>query len=48
MNFTITSISPLVALVGGILILIFPKFLNYVVAIYLIITGLLGILAFSL
>ncbi|HLF04014.1 MAG TPA: DUF3096 domain-containing protein [Dehalococcoidia bacterium] len=48
MNFTITSISPFVALAGGILILIFPKFLNYVVAIYLIITGILGILGLGL
>ena len=48
MNFTVTSISPFVALVGGILILVFPRFLNYVVAIYLIITGILGILALGL
>jgi hypothetical protein len=43
MNFNITYISPIVALASGILILIFPRFLNYVVAIYLIIVGLLGI-----
>jgi hypothetical protein len=48
MNFNVTSISPFVALAGGILILIFPKFLNYVVAIYLIITGILGILGLGL
>jgi len=35
---------PLLALVAGILILVFPKLLNYVVAIYLIIVGVLGIL----
>jgi hypothetical protein len=34
---------PVFALIAGILILIFPAILNYVVAIYLIITGILGI-----
>jgi hypothetical protein len=38
------SIAPLVALVAGILILIVPRLLNYIVAIYLIIIGLLGLL----
>ena len=37
------SIAPLVALLAGILILIMPRLLNYIVAIYLIITGLLGL-----
>ena len=37
------SIAPLVALIAGILILIVPRLLNYIVAIYLIITGLLGL-----
>ncbi|WP_342642312.1 DUF3096 domain-containing protein [Rhodoligotrophos ferricapiens] len=36
-------IQPLIALVAGILILLFPKLLNYVVAIYLIAVGLLGL-----
>ena len=36
-------ISPLIALIAGILILIMPRLLNYIVAIYLIIVGLLGI-----
>jgi len=40
--FGISNLSPLASLVFGILILIFPKFLNYLVAIYLIIIGLLG------
>lgn len=35
---------PLLALIAGILILIVPRLLNYVVAIYLIIIGLLGLL----
>jgi hypothetical protein len=34
---------PVFALIAGILILIFPTILNYVVAIYLIIIGILGI-----
>lgn len=37
------SLQPLLALIGGILILIHPKLLNYVVAIYLIAIGLLGL-----
>jgi hypothetical protein len=36
-------ITPLVALVAGILILILPRLLNYIVAIYLIIIGLTGL-----
>ena len=36
-------LSPLIALIAGILILIMPRLLNYIVAIYLIIVGLLGI-----
>jgi Protein of unknown function (DUF3096) len=36
-------LSPLIALVAGVLILIMPRLLNYIVAIYLIIVGLLGI-----
>jgi hypothetical protein len=38
-----THLAPLVALVIGILILIFPRFLNYFVALYLIVTGLIGL-----
>jgi len=37
------AIQPLVALIAGILILILPRLLNYVVAIYLIIVGVLGL-----
>lgn len=43
MNLTAAHISPIVALVAGILILIFPQLLNYVVAIYLIVVGLIGL-----
>ena len=38
-----THLSPLVALIIGILILIFRRFLNYFIAIYLIVTGLIGL-----
>jgi hypothetical protein len=38
------ALQPLVALIAGILILIMPRVLNYVVALYLIITGILGLL----
>lgn len=37
------SIGPLVSLVAGILILIMPRLLNYIVAIYLIVIGLIGL-----
>ena len=37
-------LQPLIALIAGILILIMPRLLNYVVAIYLIIIGLIGLL----
>ena len=37
------SIGPLIALIAGILILIVPRLLNYIVAIYLIIVGILGL-----
>lgn len=43
MNINFTNLDPLVSLLFGILILIFPKFLNYLIAFYLIIIGLLGL-----
>jgi hypothetical protein len=39
----IPHIGPVAALVAGILILIMPRLLNYIVAIYLIIIGLTGL-----
>lgn len=42
MNMTL-SIGPLVSLIAGILILVVPRLLNYIVALYLIIIGLLGL-----
>lgn len=35
--------APLVSLIAGILILLVPRLLNYIVAIYLIIIGLIGL-----
>lgn len=46
MTFETELLVPLLALVAGILILIFPRVLNYIVAIYLIIIGLLGLLPY--
>ncbi|MBS1196366.1 MAG: hypothetical protein H6R18_151 [Proteobacteria bacterium] len=37
------SLAPLVSLIAGILILAVPRLLNYIVAIYLIVIGLIGI-----
>lgn len=47
MNISV-SIGPLVALIAGILILAAPRLLNYIVALYLIIIGLLGLFGGSL
>jgi Protein of unknown function (DUF3096) len=43
MMLDIIAIQPLVALIAGILILLVPRLLNYVVAIYLILIGLIGL-----
>lgn len=42
MNMTL-SIGPLISLIAGILILVVPRLLNYIVALYLIIIGLIGL-----
>jgi Protein of unknown function (DUF3096) len=42
MNITL-SLAPLVSLLAGVLILIAPRMLNYIVAIYLIVVGILGL-----
>ena len=38
-------LTPVVSLIAGILILVIPRLLNYIVAIYLIIIGILGLVA---
>lgn len=40
------AVAPIVALIAGILILLVPRLLNYVVALYLIIIGILGLTKF--
>jgi Protein of unknown function (DUF3096) len=42
MNVTL-SLAPLISLIAGILIFIVPRMLNYIIAVYLIIAGLLGL-----
>ncbi len=37
------SLTPLISLLAGILILVMPKLLNFIVAIYLIVIGLVGL-----
>ena len=37
------SLAPLISLIAGILILVMPRLLNFIVAIYLIVIGLIGI-----
>ncbi|MFZ0932247.1 MAG: DUF3096 domain-containing protein [Syntrophobacteraceae bacterium] len=43
MNFSHIPHEPLIALIAGILILVMPRLLNYVIALYLIIIGVLGL-----
>lgn len=44
MTISPTTLSPVIAIVAGILILIQPRLLNYIVAVYLIVFGLIGLL----
>ncbi len=37
------SLAPVVALVAGVLIFVVPRLLNYIVAVYLIVIGLIGL-----
>ncbi|SAK49437.1 hypothetical protein AWB78_00984 [Caballeronia calidae] len=37
------ALGPLVSLIAGVLILVMPRLLNYIVAIYLIVIGLIGL-----
>jgi hypothetical protein len=43
MSLTVEHISPLIALIAGVLILLVPRLLNYIVAFYLILVGLIGL-----
>jgi len=44
MTVNLVTIQPLIALIAGILILLMPRLLNYIVAIYLIAVGITGLL----
>jgi len=43
MHITVAHISPILSLIAGVLILIMPRLLNFIVAIYLILVGILGL-----
>ncbi|HYC17482.1 MAG TPA: DUF3096 domain-containing protein [Pseudolabrys sp.] len=43
MTISIAHLQPIIALIAGILILLVPRLLNFIVAIYLIVVGILGL-----
>lgn len=43
MTLGIAQVQPIVALIAGVLILVMPRLLNYIVAVYLIVSGLIGL-----
>lgn len=43
MSLTVALVDPIISLLFGILIFVFPRFLNYLIALYLVINGLLGL-----
>jgi len=43
MTISMAHIQPIVALIAGVLILIMPRLLNFIVAIYLILIGIIGL-----
>ena len=43
MTIAVGHIQPIIAIIAGVLILLVPRILNYVVAVYLILFGLLGL-----
>jgi len=45
MTISVTHLQPVAALIAGFLILVIPRLLNYIVAIYLIIIGIIGLAA---
>jgi hypothetical protein len=47
MTIDIVAIQPIIALIAGILILLVPRVLNYVVAFYLILVGVIGLIGMS-
>jgi DUF3096 family protein len=43
MHISMLTLTPLISLIAGVLILVMPRLLNYIVALYLIVVGLLGL-----
>ena len=43
MTLTVAHLQPIVSLIAGVLILIVPRLLNYIVAIFLIVSGVIGL-----
>ena len=43
MTLSMLALTPLAALIAGLLILVMPRLLNYIVAIYLIVIGIIGL-----
>ncbi|WP_144379054.1 DUF3096 domain-containing protein [Mesorhizobium amorphae] len=43
MTISAITLTPLISLIAGLLILIMPRLLNYIIALYLIVAGLLGL-----
>ena len=43
MTIGIAHLQPIVSLIAGVLILVMPRLLNYIVAIYLVISGVIGL-----
>ena len=43
MTLGIAQLQPIVALIAGVLILVMPRLLNYIVAVFLIVSGVLGL-----
>jgi Protein of unknown function (DUF3096) len=43
MTLTVAHITPIMSLVAGVLILLMPRLLNFIVAIFLVLNGLIGL-----
>ena len=43
MHISFTHLQPIVSLIAGVLILLMPRLLNYIVAAFLIVSGILGL-----
>jgi hypothetical protein len=43
MTLTVAHISPIISIIAGVLILIIPRLLNLIVALFLIVNGLIGL-----